>query len=400
VSLALINPACPNRSILYLTLVDRLQQIFPDSEVDRAKSISILTTLLSLPANTKTNLIFPIISAAVALPEEVTESELLLILAGSDRTTLSSFGLTEVEAQTAIDTALEVINVSLDTPFEQTIIQINRSIVQTIADSNKQKLVTDYQKSLQKEIAKARDPKQKPSIAQGDVIQFEFILKNEEEIPATIQIPNAANLQQNFTGMGQVTGVSYQLIETNSNHPVEDITDNDRQINLAPNSQLKLIAKVTVGELSSETINYLNLSLGIECGKEKQEQSAAILGQLNLQPIDPIGEITGCKSGIQYPDIVSAVKFIPQGITDSEGNSVITLGILTDALQQLLTRQGLTTELADRASIKALETFLALAETVATNSLAPTIKAAIAQITPEQSGLISRSREIPFYSGR
>jgi uncharacterized repeat protein (TIGR01451 family) len=380
-------------------LIDSLAKLFNEQEQQLNNSLAVLELFLSLPKETKTNLIVPIIKSQLdkTIREQIKDEDLLLVLTGTDRSTLMSLGLTETEAQIGSDAAKDKILNSLDLPLNLAIEEAKQAIVQTLGEADKQERIINYQKDLQAELEKFRDPKQKPSISSGSLLKFEFILRNEGQASVSLPLPNTEAIQTTgLTGNGTVTGVEYQLIPLDSTEqataPV-DASIETTNVSIPAQQDLKLTIKVVVGEIKDKDVQSIKIGLGVECSDSKSEQSATVVGAFNPTPITPIGSIAGCDAETTKQDSFTQVKFIATGIEDIDGNKIVSLGILADGLTEKLIEVGFTPEEASQASIKALGAFVGLDEEITSAELSPAIKLALIAKFPQKTDQINAIKD-------
>ena len=103
--------------------------------------------------------------------------------------------------------------------------------------------------------------------------------------------------------------------------------------------------------------------------------------------------ITGISNQVANGTLLqnSAVNTNFQGIIDSAGNTVISLGLLIDALNEELQELGFSEEEGNEASIAAIEAFVALDANTPQASVSDTVKTAIEQAIPERGDLLEQA---------
>jgi uncharacterized repeat protein (TIGR01451 family) len=86
----------------------------------------------------------------------------------------------------------------------------------------------------------------------------------------------------------------------------------------------------------------------------------------------------------------SSIQALPQGIKDSQGNMLVSLGVMITALESSLTQKGMTAELAENVSLTALKTFLNLRPETPQGSVFNEIRRVLNESFPAQQTFINQ----------
>ncbi|MGL5876478.1 MAG: hypothetical protein ACRC2V_01635, partial [Xenococcaceae cyanobacterium] len=350
-------------------LLDNLANTFNDRTPTKQISIASLKAFLSLADNTPAKLVSKTVKNAVVDGEQVTDLAVLQALTGTTELSLIAIGLTTEEAKLASQSAAAAIN--LDKPFTE---------VLTAAIQATQTIVPAKQAHLQNALVQIQ---QKSTIKAQDILQFQVIVKNNDTQATTIEIPNAETFQQSgITGAGTVTSIAYKLGEVK-----ESITENAKAVEIPAVGEIMLDIGVQVGELPvGETVSSLKINLGVGCSDSKGELGLTLLPPLVAEQ-NNLKTIVGCAASDAIATVEGEpIAFSPQGLTDVNGNSVFSLGIITDALQQRLSQAGFTQAEAQKATLAALKTYISLRKDLQPDLVAPIVKASIAQTVTDRDG--------------
>jgi uncharacterized repeat protein (TIGR01451 family) len=359
-------------------LLDNLANTFNDRTPTKQIGIAGLKAFLSLAENTSAKLVSKTVKNAVVGGEQVTDLAVLQTLTGTTESSLIAIGLTTEEAKLASQAAAAVIN--LDKPFTE---------VLTAAIQASQTVVPAKQAQLQNALVQIQ---QKSTIKAQDSLQFQFIVKNNDTQATTIEIPNLDTFQQSgITGAGTITSIAYQLGEVR-----EGITQSNKAVEIPAGGEMMLDVGVQVRELPvGETVSSLKINLGFGCSDSKGELALTLLPPLVAEQKN-LKTIVGCAASDAIATVEGEpIALIPQGITDVNGNSVYSLGIITDALQQRLSQAGFTQAEAQTATLAALKTYISLRKDMQPDLVAPIVKASIAQTVADRDSRLLEFSDLP-----
>lgn len=215
--------------------------------------------------------------------------QLAVAFTGLSQSTLESIGFTTEDATLAHGAAAAVVGTTAASNSFDEIIQTayQDAIAAVPARSG---LLNQAQRGLTGDRTRMRSG-QDTRLQAGDIVQFEFALRNTGRAPIQVQPPGAPAIQRTgMTGPGTVVEIS-----------VDGFATVPASLTIQPDEQMKLRVNVRL-QAVSKPATTLVMALGSGCGGGTSQQTMTLVPPAPSSPlIDPLGRITGC-AGELLPD--------------------------------------------------------------------------------------------------
>jgi uncharacterized repeat protein (TIGR01451 family) len=334
-----------NQSIVGLGFfTDGLNRIFKNklSDDDRAKATeaALITYLRSSVEVNNEELAIQIKSAIVSIYQEqpdkqaevktqidqIANNDLIVAFSTVASPNLQALGFNE-ERIAAIEGQIktQLTNIKADSSFAAAKDQIFQAATTNLTTEELQKLI-DTKNTLDTEVDRIRSGKN-IAIAEGENVNYQFLLENTGTAKAQLTLPTAQELQtKGLKGSGAVVGVKYQVLDEkdtvlregdSSTQTVSEIVEAKQKI--------RIIATTTIVKIKPLAVNSISLGLGTKCNENSSASEQTLTLVAILEPLrDPFGQITGC-AGQLLPDY----RGFSVGVYDADTITGTELGALT-----------------------------------------------------------------------
>ena len=260
---------------------------------------------------------------------ELDATDLLTILGGFGNQSLKSLGLPNNQIELLSQT--QVVPESAG-EFNSQIARLTQTATEQVDSLATEELLTEAQGRTQQELSNLSQGKQ-TEIPSGSEVRFRFRLDNQRNNVATIELPDAAAITKSgLIGTGEVTGVTYRLIDDVEPNEAQEITE-AQQVSIPAQSSLELNVAVATQGAATNQVESIEIALQPGCG-EPIAQSFNLLpplaGDNDGGLIDPLGQITGCGGEVLDNYQGFSIALYDPDPNDPTGSSLQNLTPLTE----------------------------------------------------------------------
>jgi uncharacterized repeat protein (TIGR01451 family) len=258
--------------------------------------------------------------------ETISNNDLIVALSTVASPNLQALGFSQAKIATIEgQIKTQVANIKPEDSFATTKDQIFQAATTSLTTEELQKLI-DTKNTLDTEVDRIRGGKD-IAIAEGEKVNYQFLLENTGIARAQLTLPTAQELQtKGLKGSGEVVSVKYQVLDA-SDAVVREGDSSAQAVTEAVEAKQKvrIIATTTIVKIKPLAVNSISLSMGTKCNDNSSSSEQTLTLVAILEPLrDPFGQITGC-AGQLLPDY----RGFSVGMYDVDPATGTELGALT-----------------------------------------------------------------------